>query len=167
MAQAVLALYDTSKDGRLDSQEARKCPSLADGFEFLDKNKDRYVDEEELTSAISTLTVGNVALVPENLLITRGGQGAGGIKVRLVPESFMAGSVKEAAGISNANGIVSFQVEGITHSTGASPGFYRVELSQKDGDGPEKLPAMYNSQSVFGRLIRSERSERWEIRLGS
>jgi hypothetical protein len=162
-ASDAFALYDTNKDGKLDAQELRKCPSLADGLSDLDKNNDKRIDRDELTDRLRALAESGAALFDVPAMVLRGGNPGGGVTVTLVPESFMGGVVQRATGVSADNGYVTFHTEGAPYP-GVQPGFYRVELSRKEGD-QEKMPAKYNTQTVLGRWISPTRRGRWEIRV--
>lgn len=162
-AEQAVALYDANKDGKLDAQELRKCPALADGLADIDKNGDKRIDRDELTASLRALVENGGALFDVPAVVLRGGHPLEGVTVTLVPEDFMGGATHRATGVSADNGYVTFQTEGAPYA-GVQPGFYRIELSRKEQD-QEKMPPRYNTQTVLGGWVSPMRRGRWEIRI--
>jgi len=159
-ADAALALCDANKDGLIDPQEATKAPSLVEGFTFLDVDKNRKLSREELLTPLEGFAKGTVGIMDANATVLRGGQPVSNATVTLVPEPFMGQSVKKAQGTSDAQGMVSFQVEGES-VPGVQPGFYRVEVT--GGSGP--IAAKYNTQTILGWLVTPNRRGRLDIKI--
>jgi hypothetical protein len=157
---AAFELYDKNKDGKLDAEELKACPALAEALANIDKNKDKCIDVAELRERVEGIAKSKTGLVGVRLRIKYGGRPLGGATVNLVPEKFMGDAVKPANGVSDAGGSVTFQIAG-TLLQGVSEGYYRVQIESPT----EKLPAKYNSDTMLGKEITSRMRGSWEIDL--
>jgi hypothetical protein len=149
IASAAMARYDANKDGKIDTVELKLCPSIAAGLADIDTNKDKAVGQDELQARLAAYIESKMALRDVELRILRGSKGAANVTVTFVPEEFMGGTVKAATGVTNDFGTASYKTEGQTFP-GVAPGFYKVQLSQKDSSGKELLPARFNSETIHG-----------------
>ena len=149
MAADALAAFDANKDGKLDSGELKKCPSLFEGMASADTNSDKGIDSAELVAKFAAYRTGGVSLRDLTPRVVRGGRPVAGVTVTLQPESFMGGAIQPATGVSGPTGDVPLQVPGQPYP-GAQVGCYQVIVSQKDAAGKEQLAAKYNSATTLG-----------------
>jgi hypothetical protein len=157
-ASQALADYDTNKDGALDAKELEKCPGLQGALKKIDKNNDGRLSADEIAERLQLFQrVG--LLTSARVEVTLDGAPLGQAKVTLVPEKFMGAAFKSATGVTDVNGNAPLQVEGAYK--GLVPmGYYRVEVSKKDGAGQEAIPARYNTQTILGQEVAPEGEER-------
>ena len=160
MAQEAFRLYDVNKDGKLDAGELKQCPALADALTALDANNDKCIDEPELVTALEAFVRQNAGLNEVMIRVSRDGKAVSGATVKLIPEAFMLGSVEPASGVSNNEGIVRPQIEGMG-KPGIRLGFYRAEVT-RDG---ETIPAKFNTKTTLGKMIGYRWHGVWHIRL--
>lgn len=152
MSRQALADYDSNQDGFIDETEVQKSPGLRSCFRSLDKDGDRRLSAGEIADRLRLYLESNTALTTPSFELLAADNTFRGATVTLVPETFLAGVVKPATGVSDDSGQVTFQVEGLD-VPGVQPGIYRVEVSLKDDKGEELLPACYNKQTVLGQEI--------------
>jgi hypothetical protein len=151
-AAEAVASFDTSGDARLSAQELEACPGLKAGAQAVDTNRDKQLTSEEIAARIRQWSEGQVALVAVNCTVIKNGRPLPGATVTLLPEKFLGPNIKSASGVSDSTGRVELSVPGVPVSALAYCGFYRVEISKKEG-GKETIAARYNRESVLGEEI--------------
>ena len=151
-ARQALAEYDTNHDGYLDAKELERCPALKNRLDFVDRNGDRRLSAEEIAGRIQVYADSQVALKGISCSVQLDGRPLKGATVTYVPEKFLASSLKPASGVSDERGAVILQVQGEKYA-GVQPGLYRVQISKKNANGQETIPARYNEETVLGAEV--------------
>jgi len=152
-AQAISARamtdYDLNKDGFLDAKELERCPGLKSCLKRLDRDGDGRLSRAELEEGLAAYGESRLALVEVMCKVTLGGQPLAGASVVLEPESFMGESIKPARGTTNEQGQARMQADDAPQP-GCHLGIYRVRISKIDNNGPDTVPARYNTQTQLG-----------------
>jgi hypothetical protein len=165
-AEAAMADYDTNKDGKLDSQELKRCPALAYALKSIDKDGDGKISLEELTERLDSFAASNIGLVGIPCSVKLSDANLAGATVTLRPEKFMGDAFKPASGVSDDGGHVIFKTEG-QDVPGVRFGYFRIEVSKLDAAGKETLPAKYNTATTLGQEIGVARREGMVLRLAA
>jgi hypothetical protein len=147
--QEALAQYDINKDGFLDKDELKHCPALASSLKALDKNRDGRLSGSEKRERISSYQTNRIGLAALAVKITLDGKPLAGATVTLVPEKFLGGAIKPAAGVTDTRGVANVATEGV-EVPGVACGMFRIQVSKKDTGGRETLPARYNQNTTLG-----------------
>jgi hypothetical protein len=146
-AQA-LAEFDANKDGALDAKELEQSPGLKALLAALGKGPGGRLTADELTQQLQSLRDGGAALTRASCQVLLDGKPLPGATVRYVPERFLGPGFKPATGTTDAAGYAPLVTEG--EKDGVTPGLYRVEVSKKDAQGQETVPARFNTQTTLG-----------------
>jgi hypothetical protein len=149
--QAV-AQYDRNGDGLLDAQELAHCPALKGSLKEMDKDGDGKLAAQEISDRLTAYKNSNVARMSLSCEVTYRGEPLEGATVRLVPESFLGDAIKPITGTSDGGGFVDLKEEGAS-VPGVACGFYRVEVTRKDGSGKELVPKRYNAETILGQEV--------------
>ena len=153
--QLALKEYDTNGDGVIDAAELNKAPALKASIKNLDANKDGKVSGQEITARIEDWQEKKVGKMSLMVKVTRRGQPLPGATVRFVPEEFLGDEVKTAEGVTDAEGFANLNVPpdpSQPNLPGMHCGLYRVEITRQ-GD---KIPAIYNTQTIFGQEVAND-----------
>lgn len=142
-AQKAMELYDTNKDGRIADDELKAVPSLAANLKVIDTNGDGELSEDEIAARLQSV-IGISSRTDTPIRFTMDGRPLAGATIRLVPDEFLAQSLREATGTTDENGVV--QTTTVGESLGTEVGLYRVIVT-KDG---QKIPDRYNTNSELG-----------------
>jgi hypothetical protein len=142
-AQKAMELYDTNKDGKIADDELKAVPSLAANLKSIDTNGDSGLSEEEIAARLQSV-IGNSSRTDMPIRVTMDGRPLAGASIRLVPDEFLAGAIREATGTTDENGVV--QTTTVGESLGTEVGLYRVIVT-KDG---QTIPDRYNTNSEIG-----------------
>jgi hypothetical protein len=155
-AQNAIAMYDTDKNGYLDAAELEKVPSLK--FAFVGANK---VTAEDIAARFEEWQRTRFGRMSFLVRVTRKGQPVPDATVTLVPESFLGPAFQTATGQTDRMGsaMMSGPVAGPEDAPGVSPGFYRLQIT-KPG---EKIPAKYNTETVFGLEVPTMQEGRFKF----
>jgi len=151
--------YDTNGDGVIDAAELNKAPALKASIKNLDAskdgNKDGKVSGQEITARIENWQEQKVGRMSLMVKVTRRGQPLPGATVRFVHEKFLGDEVQDAEGVTDAEGYANLNAPPDPNQPnlpGMHCGLYRVEIT-KQGD---KIPAMYNTQTIFGQEVSND-----------
>ena len=151
-AKQAMAEYDKNGDGFLDAKELEHCPALKAALSTLDTNRDGKISAEEIAARLTFFKERNVGLFQPPCTVQLNGKPLEGATVTLVPEKFLVPAIKPAKGVSDRDGQVTLHPDG-EERLGTSWGYFRIEVSKKDGGGKETLPARYNTQTVLGHEV--------------
>jgi hypothetical protein len=151
-AKQALAEYDTNHDGYLDTKELERCPALKNSLDTIDENGDQRLSVEEIAGRIQIYQESQVALKSINCCVLLDDRPLEGATVTYVPEKFMGSSLKPASGVSNDQGWLALRVAGEKYA-GVQPGLYRVQVSKKNAEGQETIPARYNRDTILGAEV--------------
>jgi hypothetical protein len=142
--------YDKNGNGILEGPELELCPAL---HKFAKMQKKETLSLQDLEDHLAGYQKAHVGLMSVSCRVLRNGEPLAGANVVFTPEKFMGGSVKAGSGESDANGRVILRVDGDNLPPGLSPGFYRIEVSLKNDQGQESVPARYNAQTTLGEEL--------------
>lgn len=148
-SRQAMAEYDTNRDGVLDEKELARCPALMNCWQNLNKRGQPRLSGQEIADRLAAHQASKVGLMAVPCRVWLDEKPLEGATVALTPEKFMGPAFKPATGVTDANGRASLQTQG-AKVPGLQCGFFRVEVSKKDGGGKETVPTRYNSQSVLG-----------------
>jgi hypothetical protein len=150
-AKQALAEYDTNHDGFLDARELERCPALKASLKSLDTNRDGKLSADEIAARLQ-LMMEQKSLTTANCQVLMNNEPLQDATVTFVPEKFMGPAIKAATGKTDDYGYAALQIEG-EELPGVSYGFYRVEISKKNEQGQETIPARYNTKTTLGREL--------------
>lgn len=148
---AVFASADADRDGALAGDELQVVAAISTLLDATDANRDRRLTIDELRSWLEAVTDTRVAITSCTCRITQRGRPLKGVKVRLVPCSFMSQKTMPAEGITDAGGLTRPTIVDSPYR-GVHCGLYRVELEGVGVDG-KPLPARYNAATTLGLAI--------------
>lgn len=146
---AAVKQYDTDGDNALAAAELDKAPALKSTLARLDENGDKKLTAEEIGHRIQSWRDSKVALITVIVTVTYDQRPLSGAEVALVPDKFLGTAIRTARGTTNQNGATAARISDVVEEQGVSPGFYRIEISKKNG-AQETLPAKYNTASELG-----------------
>lgn len=151
-AAAAIAKYDSDGNGQLEQGEWQRCPALAGSIEVYDTDGNKTLSAEEITAGITRWQKGEMGARPLPFQVKLGGKSLEGAEVKLIPEDFFGGAIKQATGTSGPGGrgylgVAPEELPGNKTSLPLTqPGLYRVEITHPS----VKIPAQYNSETTLG-----------------
>ena len=151
-AKRAMELYDANGDGFLEGAELDKAPGLKAALKQVDANHDGKITAEEIHARIAAWKASGVGRLTVYCRVTRRGKPLPGATVTFVPESFLGGAMKPAKGTTNRFGLATLSTAEPEPLPGASPGFYRVQIT-KSGDA---IPPRYNAETVLGQEVAQD-----------
>jgi hypothetical protein len=151
-AKQAMAEYDSNHDGFLDAKELERCPALKSNWDSIDTDGNQRLSAEEIAARIQVYKDSQVALKATACHVHLDGKPLQGATVIYMPEKFMGSSIRPASGVSDERGAVMLIVEG-EKLPGVQPGLYRVQVSKKNGNGQETIPARYNQDTILGAEV--------------
>ncbi len=146
-----IELFDADKDGKLSGKELDKCPGLKAAIDKIDTSGNGEITAEMIAARIEAWQKSRLGRMSLSCLVTHNGRALDGAEVKFVPEKFLGDNVKTATGKTDQNGMamLSIPTHGPGDPPGVAPGFYRVEITKAG----EKIPAKYNSETIFGQEV--------------
>lgn len=152
-AEAAVAKYDANSDGAIAGDELNKVPALKASLKRVDKNKDGKVTADEISERIASWQKSGIGLTRAVAWVRQSGQPVSDVEVTFVPEEFLGSNFKSASGTTDSGGSTHLSISAKPDERGIQLGYFRVQLSKKDRDGKETLPARFNTESEFGAEI--------------
>ncbi len=160
-AAQAMDLYDTNRDGAIDTAELVNAASLRAVLPKADTDGDGRLTQAELATRFGTYRAGELLVTTFPCSITLDGQPLVGEDVQLIPEPFMGDAYEVASATTSTGGQAVLSAPSVTARgfSGVFCGVYRVEISSKNGAGEETIPANYNSASELGQEIAPDRED--------
>ena len=154
-ARAAIEEFDANQDGSLDADEVGKCPGLQAAKDRIDADGNGSLSEAEIVTRIKSYGASTVPLTPFRCQVLFGGQPLTGARITLVPEKLLGDAVQTASGVTDADGNALLSISDLSARgyAGVFFGLYRVQVSQTDPSGRERLPAKYNVQTTLGQEV--------------
>jgi hypothetical protein len=134
-AAAAISALDTNGDGRLDDRETAACGSLRSVAARWDADADTSLSQSEIEAGLTQMFSAGVGLVNVSCRITNNGRSVPNAEVRFVPEDFLGGAVKAAAGTTDANGVAAISIPAADRPADQQDldlmqvGLYQVEIT--------------------------------------
>lgn len=148
-SQVAMEQYDLNHDGTVAAEELDGAPSLRASLAQIDLNRDSKIDAAEIDARIAAWRDSRVGLIPMTIRVSFRSQPLSNAEVTIIPEAFLGEGLKPARGVTNQDGVAVMQISKEPHERGVQSGFYRVQISKKNGE-TESLPTRYNSTSQLG-----------------
>lgn len=152
-AQAALELYDKNGNAELDGSELAASPALMNALPAYDGNKDGSLSQAELVAGMQSWARRGIGALSLPFKVRLNGRPLEGAHVKLVPESFLAGAVLPANGVSDSGGAGSLSIAEVDRPSGfpknlpvMQPGLYRVEITHPT----VTIPPSYNTSTTLG-----------------
>jgi hypothetical protein len=143
-AAAAVSALDTNGDGRLDEAELAACLSLATVADRWDTDQDKSLAQAEIEAGLTQMMASGVGLVGVSCRVARNGKPVPSAEVRFIPEDFLGGSVKAAAGTTDADGMAEVAIPPADRPADQQDlalmqvGLYRVEVTGPGVSPPAK-----------------------------
>ncbi len=166
VASAAVEQYDSDSDQNISQSESAACPGLAGSFKLYDADQDGLISTTEIETRLQAMLGSGIGRMP-CMCVVYAGDGdrpIEGAKVRVVPETFLAGAIQPGEGVTNQRGIAKpVTINAPPGLPGIELGLYRVQITHDS----LKIPARYNSNTELGfELSPLERNrDTFEFRL--
>jgi hypothetical protein len=134
-AAAAVSAADANGDGQLDQKELAASPALGAVAARWDSDADKSLSQSEIEAGLTQMFSAGVGLVNVSCRITNNGRSVPGAEVRFVPEDFLGGAVKAAAGTTDADGVAAIAIPAADRPADQQDldlmqvGLYRVEIT--------------------------------------
>jgi hypothetical protein len=159
-----MARYDADGDGKIDAEELKQSPPLAEALETTDADGDGALTEKEIVDRIDAWSESGTNVVNQSTLVTLDGNPLEGATVTYEPEEFLQPPLESSSGVTAENGYAEVAGQDPNYP-GLYLGLYRVRIS-KMVDGRETIPARYNTETILAKEIAPDApstSERWLV----
>ena len=144
-ADRAIEQYDTNKDGKIAGKELDGAPALKAAIGNLDTDYDGAVTRDEIAARIVWWKKSRLGRMAMPCAVKYRGKPLRGATVVCEPAEFLGDGVPEGRGVSDDQGRVMLAIPGLT-PPGMAPGFYRVKITAKGVNVPEK----YNKKTILG-----------------
>jgi hypothetical protein len=152
ISREAMSQLDSNTNGQLEATELAKSPGLLAALKQADSDGNGTLSQSEIAGRIEAYRSSQIGLMPFTCTVYLDRQPLAGAKVKLIPEPFLATTIKPAAGETSEAGIAAPMIEGET-TPAVQCGMYRVEISKPDSGGAETLAARYNTATELGQDI--------------
>ena len=152
VAEEVFELYDKNGDDRLDADELKTVPALADAIDKIDNDSDGAISITELVERLALLVNSPARLAKITCTVLLDKKPLPGATVRFLPESFLGGTVASASGETGKSGNASIVITGENVPAGIEGvramqlGYYKVEITHPS----IQIPVIYNTDTTLG-----------------
>lgn len=161
-ARKAMEQYDTNRDGKLDAEELKQSPPLADAmipFEWedhspIDANGDGELTEKEIRERMAAWLRGHMVVCTQSTAVTLDGKDLEGATVTYEPEEFLGPAVQPTSDVTGQYGYC-YPPGQDEKFPGIYIGLYRVRIS-KIVDGKETIPERYNTKTILGKEIADD-----------
>jgi hypothetical protein len=151
-SERALAEYDRNGDGFLEPKELERSPALKSCWKAWDTDGDGRLSAQEIADRLAVYQASHLAVITVRCKVTLDEQPLVGATVTFTPEAFLGPAIQPASGITDANGFARLERPG-KKLPGMNCGLYRIEVSKRDADGKETVPASYNTRTALGQEI--------------
>ena len=150
-ARAAMDQYDTNHDGKIDANELKQCPALAQALGRMDTNHDGALALDEITAYLQQWKESPAVVLGGGVQVFLDGQPLAGATVSYEPEKFMGPAYQASSGTTDTSGFAEMKGQDPKYP-GLYLGFYRVRVSKTEG-GKESLPARYNTETTLAKEV--------------
>ncbi|MDC0934897.1 hypothetical protein OAS39_01330 [Pirellulales bacterium] len=145
IAASAIQKLDADGDSMLSAEEMAETPSLGNALSRLDSDGDQRLNAAEIQARVEQWQEYRAGLSQTTCAVVRKGIPVPSCRVTYHPEEFMLGSIVPAYAITtgggNANVSVAKEHRPGPAYKGVQSGFYRIEVTLKDGSKVEDLVA--------------------------
>jgi hypothetical protein len=150
--QAALSQYDTNKNGTLDAEELAQAPGFQAALKSCDQDGDGQLTAAEIAARVKNIVGEEVGMLQMQCMVTLDGQPLANAMVTAIPEKALGDQFRTAKGTTNAQGLAGLSM-GMEGFPGMQCGIFKIEISHKDEQGVETLPAKYNTATTLGMEV--------------
>jgi hypothetical protein len=150
-ARAAMDQYDLDHDGKIDANELKKCPALAEAMDLMDANRDGVLTLDEITARLRKWKDSSSVVASGSTRVFLDGQPLAGATVTYEPEKFMGPAFESSSGVTDSAGFADIKGHDAKYP-GLYLGLYRVRISKVQG-GRETLPARYNTETILAKEV--------------
>jgi hypothetical protein len=149
-----MELYDKNADGALAGDELTAVPGIKKHLDKYDTDGNQQVSRDEIAARLGDWGSQKMALMGRSYVVTLDGRPLEGATVTMVPESYLGDGVKQATGVTAANGLtrMTHADEDLPKSANGRPipgvrgGTFKVQVTHPS----RKIPANYNTSTELG-----------------
>jgi hypothetical protein len=150
-ARAAMDQYDVNHDGKIDADELKRCPALAQAMDLMDANRDGALTLDEIAARMRQWKDSPAVVLNGNTQVLLDGKPLAGATVTYEPEKFMGPAYQTTSGVTDSAGFADIKGQDPKYP-GLYLGLYRVRISKIEG-GHESLPARYNTETVLAKEV--------------
>ena len=144
-ADRAIEQYDTNKDGKIAGKELDGAPALKAAIGNLDTDYDGAVTRDEIAARIVWWKKSRLGRMAMQCVVKYRGKPLSGATVVCEPEEFLGEATPGGEGITDKYGTAVLAIPDVM-PPGLAPGFYRVKITSKRVNLPEK----YNKKTILG-----------------
>jgi len=146
-AAQAMSQYDANQDGKLADDELRAVPGILKWKLLYDSDGDGAVSEEEIVARLEKWQSDQLGFRAISANVTMNGRPVSGVRISLIPETYLGVAIKPAFGLTNGNGYAVLTVapedlpdaikeRGIRFN-GVYPGTYKIAIQGDKGKLPD------------------------------
>lgn len=154
---------DQNSDGIFAKEEFSAIPAIEAAVSTFDANGDNTVSRDELSNWFMAIKESRIGMVSCLVEVRHQRRPLANVAVRLVPDPVMGGTIQEAAGETDSDGVAAVVATGAP-VPGVHCGLYRVEITGSGNDG-KPLPDTFNTATRLGVAIGCDQTDAGSIML--